>query len=497
MELSRFWKLRNVFFALKKKLGFSADGAWPPYQVPPVLASSAVASEPYAHWLQRNMSRSSDVMRMREMSEALPRRVVISVIMATYETPEWFLREAIESVLAQAYPNWELCIADDASKERHVRKVLENRRTGPAHQGDLSRPERPHRRGEQLALALATGEFVGFLDHDDTLSPDALFEVALTINRYPDVDMLYSDEDKIDEAGLYCEPHFKPDWSPDSFLSRMYTCHFGVYRRALVEELGGLRVEFAGSQDYDLVLRLSERTERIRHIPRVLYHWRKHSGSASGISRAEPYSSRAAERAIAEALERRGEPGTVAERADCAGVYLVRYAIRDPKRVSVIVPTRDHGEDVERCLSSLFAKAGYKDLEVILLDNGSTEKASLATFERWAKKEPRVRVVRYNVPFNFSRINNYAVSKSTGHYVLFLNNDTEAKSAGWIAAMVEQAQRPSIGAVGALLLFPTTRSSTPGSSSAWAGWPVTATSTFPSRPTVTPTCSKRSTTTRR
>ncbi len=417
--------------------------------------SRATLAGDYEKWLSVYQVRSSDAMRMREMSEALPRRVVISVIMATYETPERFLREAIESVLAQAYPNWELCIADDASKERHVRKVLEKYAALDPRIKVIYRAQNGHiAAASNSALALATGEFVGFLDHDDTLSPDALFEVALTINRYPDVDMLYSDEDKIDEAGLYCEPHFKPDWSPNSFLSRMYTCHFGVYRRALVEELGGLRVEFAGSQDYDLVLRLSERTERIRHIPRVLYHWRKHSGSASGISRAKPYSSRAAERAIAEALERRGEPGTVAERADCAGVYLVRYAIRDPKRVSVIVPTRDHGEDVERCLSSLFAKAGYKDLEVILLDNGSTEKASLATFERWAKKEPRVRVVRYNVPFNFSRINNYAVSKSTGHYVLFLNNDTEAKSAGWIAAMVEQAQRPSIGAVGALLLDP-------------------------------------------
>ena len=228
-------------------------------------------------------------------------------------------------------------------------------------------------RASNSALEIATGEFVGFLDHDDTLSPDALFETALAINRFPDVDMLYSDEDKIDEAGLYCEPHFKPDWSPDSFLSRMYTCHFGVYRRSLVEALGGLRPEFSGSQDYDLVLRLSERTDKIHHIPRVLYHWRKHAGSASGISRAKPYSSRAAEAAIAEALERRGEPGTVSERADCAGVYIVRYAIRDRRRVSVIVPTRDHGEDVDRCLSSLFAKAGYDDLEVILLDNGSTE----------------------------------------------------------------------------------------------------------------------------
>jgi GT2 family glycosyltransferase len=455
MELSRFWKLRNAFFALKKKLGLSADGAWPPYQVPAILASSAESSQPYGRWLQRNMIRSSDISRMSEMSQTLPRRVVISVIMTTFETPERFLREAIESVRSQAYPYWELCIADDASTQAQVRKVLEEYSALDHRIKVVYRNENGHiARASNSALELATGEFVGFLDHDDTLSPDALFEMALAINRFPDVDMLYSDEDKIDETGVYCDPHFKPDWSPDSFLSRMYTCHFSVYRRSLVEELGGLRAEFSGSQDYDLVLRLTERTGKIHHIPRVLYHWRKHSGSASGVSRAKPYSSRAAERAIAEALERRDEPGTVSERADTPGVYIVRYAIREPKRVSVIVPTRDHGEDVDRCLSSLFAKAGYDDLEVILLDNGSTEKSSLATFARWAKKEPRVNVVRYDVPFNFSRINNYAVTQSTGHYLLFLNNDTEAKSEGWIAAMVEQAQRPSIGAVGALLLYP-------------------------------------------
>jgi GT2 family glycosyltransferase len=409
----------------------------------------------YETWLSFNGVRSSDISRMSEMSQTLPRRVVISVIMTTFETPERFLREAIESVRSQAYPYWELCIADDASTQAQVRKVLEEYSALDHRIKVVYRNENGHiARASNSALELATGEFVGFLDHDDTLSPDALFEMALAINRFPDVDMLYSDEDKIDETGVYCDPHFKPDWSPDSFLSRMYTCHFSVYRRSLVEELGGLRAEFSGSQDYDLVLRLTERTGKIHHIPRVLYHWRKHSGSASGVSRAKPYSSRAAERAIAEALERRDEPGTVSERADTPGVYIVRYAIREPKRVSVIVPTRDHGEDVDRCLSSLFAKAGYDDLEVILLDNGSTEKSSLATFARWAKKEPRVNVVRYDVPFNFSRINNYAVTQSTGHYLLFLNNDTEAKSEGWIAAMVEQAQRPSIGAVGALLLYP-------------------------------------------
>ncbi len=234
---------------------------------------------------------------------------------------------------------------------------------------------------------------------------------------------------------------------------------FGVYRRALVEELGGLRVEFAGSRAYDLVLRLSERDRADSHIPRMLYHWRKPAARPRG-SRAPGPTFAGCRAGHRRSARRRGEPGRLPS-APIAGCTWCAMRSATPNG-RVIVPTRDRGEDVERCLSSLFAKAGYKDLEVILLDNGSTEKASLATFERWAKKEPRVRVVRYNVPFNFSRINNYAVSKSTGHYVLFLNNDTEAKSAGWIAAMVEQAQRPSIGAVGALLLYPDDTVRTPG-----------------------------------
>jgi GT2 family glycosyltransferase len=454
MEMSRFWKLRNAFFALKHRLGLSADSAWPPYKLPLLHASVSRLNDAYGLWLQRNLARPSDLGRMRDVIELLPSKPLITVVMATHETPEALLREAIDSVREQVYPHWELCIADDASKAPHVRRVLSEYAALDARIKVTYRPERGHiSRAFNTAIEAATGELVGFLDHDDLLTPDALFEVAVAINRFPDTDMLYSDEDKIDEAGVFCEPHFKPDWCPDSFLSRMYTCHFGVYRRSLLLELNGLRPEFDGSQDYDLVLRLTERTQRIRHIPRVLYHWRKHAGSTSGIPDAKPYSSRAAERALEEALERRGEAGTVSERDDCVGVYLARYAISDPKLVSVIVPTRDHGDDVDRCLTSLFAKAGYDRLEVVVLDNGSTDRASLEVFDRWSR-EPHVKILRYDVPFNFSRINNYAVAHTTGEYLLLLNNDTEAKSEGFVAAMVEQAQRPSIGAVGALLLYP-------------------------------------------
>jgi GT2 family glycosyltransferase len=409
----------------------------------------------YSEWLRQNGTRVSDLTRMRELVELLPYRPTISIITAVFNTPEPYLRATIESVLAQVYPSWELCLADDASTEAHVRTVLHEfaardprvKVTFRASNGHISR-------AMNSALDLATGEFVGILDHDDLLTPDALFEVAALLNWHRDADMIYSDEDKIDDAGTLRDPFFKPDWCPESFMSRMYTCHFGVYRRSLVERVGRFRPEFDGSQDYDLVLRLSEQSSRIHHIPRVLYHWRIHAASTASASTAKPYASTAAEKALGEALDRRGEPGEVREVEGAPGTYLVRYRIKEHRRVSIIVPTRDHGDDVDRCLRSIFSKTTYPDFEVVLLDNGSSEPTSLATFERWALRDQRVRVLRYDVPFNFSRINNYAVSKASGEYLLFLNNDTEVVSTDWLEAMVEQAQRPPIGAVGALLLYP-------------------------------------------
>jgi GT2 family glycosyltransferase len=233
----------------------------------------------------------------------------------------------------------------------------------------------------------------------------------------------------------------------------MYTGHLAVFRRALVADAGGFRAGFEGSQDYDLVLRITELTQRIEHVARVLYHWRIHPASTAAGGESKRYAFEAGRRALEEALVRRGEPGRVEELPE-AGSYVVRYAIREPGKVTVIVPTRDHGEDVDRCLASIFARDAYPDFEVVIVDNGSTQRTSLAVFERWAATEKRVRVLRHPVPFNFAEINNYAAAQTTGRYLLFLNNDTEVVSDDWLEAMVEQAQRPSIGAVGAKLLYP-------------------------------------------
>jgi GT2 family glycosyltransferase len=319
----------------------------------------------------------------------------------------------------------------------------------------MRRTENGHiSRASNDALAMATGEYIALLDHDDVLAAEALFSFVSLLNRHPEADFVYSDEDKIDDNGVRSGPFFKPDWSPDSFLTRMYTSHLAMFRRSLVAELGGFRVGFEGSQDYDLVLRLTEKTDHIFHVPEVLYHWRIHPGSVTSGSDAKPYAYEAAIKALNEAMVRRGEGGRIEHLGDDLGNYVARYEIRRPGKVSVIIPTRDLASDVETCVESIFARTTYPDYEIIILDNGSVKPETKRLFERLLRTEPdRFRVVRHDVPFNYSAINNYAAAQANGEYLLFLNNDTEVLVDDWMTLMVEQAQRESIGAVGAKLVY--------------------------------------------
>jgi GT2 family glycosyltransferase len=456
MEASPFWRLRNRLARVLRGAGLRIR-PMPPYQ-PPVDIDSLFGANLAVPRVGRRPSDAVvglDRARMLETSAKFSHRPLISVIIPAYDTPERYLRATLESVLEQAYDNWELCVADDASTDPAVRAVLNEYARRDPRVKVVFRPENGHiSRATNSALALAQGDFVAFMDHDDLLAIDALFEVAHLINRHPDVDVIYTDENKIDDHVRFQEPHFKPDWAPESFLSRMYVGHLIVMRRSLVEAVGGLRPEFDGSQDYDLMLRVTELTDRIRHIPRILYHWRIHQDSTSLDGAAKPYAYDAAVRALNEALERRGEEGRISAKPEYPGSYDVRFAIREKRKVSVIIPTRDHGDDVYNCIGSLFAKTYYANLDVTIVDNGSTDEDSLAIFERLTKRDRRIRVLRYDEPFNFSKINNYAVERTDGDYLLFLNNDTQATSDEWIEALVEQAQRPAIGAVGAMLLYP-------------------------------------------
>ncbi len=421
-----------------------------------LFAKPAIADPMYQLWREQHEPRQADLEKMVETIDLFSYQPVISVIVPIYNTPDKFLREAINSVINQIYPYWELCLADDASTAAEVKPLLDEYAAKDSRIKVAFRPENGHiSAASNSALELATGEFICLLDHDDVLTPDALYEVALLLNRHPDADLIYSDEDKISFDGQLVNPYFKPEWSPESFLSRMYTCHLGTYRRSIIEDIGGWRLGYEGAQDYDLVLRFTEKTDKIYHIPKVLYRWRMHAGSAAGGTDAKPYAYKASLKALQDAIERRGEKGTVYGIPDYLGHHLVRYEITDYKKVSIIIPTRDLAEDLERCLESIFTQSSYPNYEVILIDNGSIESETHQLIAKWKQKEPtRFNCYPLDIPFNFSKLNNYGVSQATGDYLLFLNNDTEVVTTDWIEAMVEQVQRPQIGAVGALLLFP-------------------------------------------
>ena len=412
---------------------------------------SSRAVEPrlaYRQWAERNERLRYTGDRALEQINRFAYRPTISIILPVYNTPAELLRKTIESVLDQFYCDWELCICDDASSAPHVGEILNQYRAQDARiKVTFAEPNGGIARASNCALALATGKFVGLLDHDDQLTPDALYEVASTLQE-TDADLLYSDEDRIDADGQRAEARLKPAWSPDLLLSCMYLAHFCVYRKSVVDQVGGFRAGFDGGQDYDLALRVTEVTGKIAHIPKILYHWRKVAASASASPAARPSVIAAGRRALQDALARRQIAGAV-ESQPAYGFYRVRRAITNQAQVSIIIPTRDGGERLRRCIASIEAKTDYRHYEILVVDNGSRERATLAYL-----KQLRHRVLRLDEPFNFSRLSNYGASQSQGERLLFLNDDTEVINAGWLTAMVEQAGREEVGAVGAKLLYP-------------------------------------------
>jgi O-antigen biosynthesis protein len=469
MKTSKFWKIRQLWFRFKGLLGIQ-EQPFPEFQTaatkelpllspPPIEPLIEVPYNPtlaYEIWMSQNTPTPADLRNLGDMVKILAHKPLISVVVPVYNPSLQFLQDAIESVVQQVYPYWELCIADDASPNPAIHSLLEEYAQKDKRIKIVLRSENGHiSRASNSALEVATGEFIALLDHDDTLAPEALYEIALMLNKHPEADMIYSDEDKIDEENKRKDPFFKPDWCPDSFLSRMYTCHLSVYRHSIIKAIGGFRVGYEGSQDYDLVLRFTEKTEQIFHIPKILYHWRIHSSSVTSSTDVKPYAYEAAKKAITEALERRGEPGTVVDVPKYLGHYSIRFKIKKPDRVSIIIPTKDLGHVLNQCLESIFEKSTYPDFEVILVDNGSVESYTSTVISRWLNREPeRFRCYSHAIPFNYSKLNNFGVTKATGKYLLFLNNDTEVVTSDWMEALVEQAQRPSIGAVGAMLLYP-------------------------------------------
>ncbi len=409
----------------------------------------------YRDWLAERMPSESDLARMRIAAMDLPYQPLISLVVPVHNTPEDYLRPMANSVMAQTYGRWELCLANGGSTAPHVRPFLDRLAKQDPRVKVVHLPQNLGIAGHSnAALALATGEFIGLLDSDDLLMPHALFEVARALNDAPQTDLVYSDEDKIDETGSdRWDAFFKPDWSPDLLFSMNYICHFGVYRRSLVEAIGRFRPEYDGSQDYDLVLRVTEQTDRIVHIPSILYSWRVIPGSTAGDDMAKPYAADAARRAIDDALRRRGVAGHV-EPGCVPGRWRVRYDLRGQPAVTLVIAAGGNMKCLRACLGSVLERSTYPNLCVLVTDDSDgTEVADHC--RALARRDPRLRYRRFRLkPFNYAAVNNSAVAQVDTPYLVLLNDDITVITPDWVEAMLEHAQRPEVGVVGAQLLYP-------------------------------------------
>lgn len=426
-----------------------------------VVAANTVAipNKPlnYDEWIKEyDLLGSGDKEKIVKHIAKFDQKPLLSVLMPVYNTPEQFLRLAIESVINQLYPYWELCIADDASTEDHVSRVLEEYQKSDARIKVTNRKKNGHiSASSNSALELVCGDFIVLLDHDDELSSLALYLVALEINRFPDVNIIYSDEDKIDESGNRFGPYFKSDWNPDLFYSQNMISHLGVYRSSIVKEIGGFRLGYEGSQDYDLCLRCVARSQdnQVRHIPFVLYHWRAIAGSTAQGMDHKPYAENAAIRALQDHFMHVDSSIRVSS-GRFAGSYNVVYPLPSPPPlVSLIIPTRDCYNVLKKCIESILAKTDYPNYEIVIVDNQSTEQGTLDYFKQLSKHQ-NVRIISYDASFNYSKINNWAVSQVNGELIALINNDIEVISSNWLSELVQHAVRPQIGAVGAKLLYP-------------------------------------------
>jgi O-antigen biosynthesis protein len=404
--------------------------------------------EEYRRWMAAHEPTPTELERQRKKPH--PRTPVFSVVVPVFNPPAAYLEAMLASVVEQTYSHWQLCLAD-ASTAPHVRPILEKFAAAePRAVVKFLDANLGIAGNSNAAVELATGEFVCLLDHDDTLAPFALHELAATVNADPAADFLYSDEDKLDPQGDRVDPYFKPDWSPETLRSRNYICHLTCLRRDLLTAIGGFRTGFDGSQDYDLVLRATEQAKKIVHLPQVLYHWRIHPASTAGNQASKMYAYDSGRKAVAEHLTRCGVDATVHD-GPILGTYHVVYHLRTQPLVSVVIPNKDHPDVLARCVESL-AKSSYANYELLVVENGSTDPRTHALYAE-LRRQPHVRIVEWTKPFNYAAVNNFAAAQANGELLLFLNNDIESINPDWLEELVKLAVQPGVGAVGAKLLY--------------------------------------------
>lgn len=407
---------------------------------------------PYGPWYEAYVPDESELEKQRK--HRFTYEPLISVAVPAFRTPETFLIQMVESLLAQTYSNWELCIANGSPEDTVMKGILEEyMKKDPRIRVSELTENKGIAGNTNAALEMAEGEFVGLLDHDDLLAPNALYEVVRALEADRELDAVYTDEDKVTtELDEHFQPHLKPDFNLDLLRSNNYICHFFVVRRSVVKKAGGFRQEFDGAQDHDFIFRCVETARRVGHIPEILYHWRTHKASTADNPASKMYAFDAGKRAIEAHLQRTDTEGVVTHTPDL-GFFRVKYPVQGNPLVSIIIPNKDEKETLKDCIESIRKKTEYENYEIIIVENNSTTE-EIFQYYKELSKDPRIRLLRWKKEFNYSAINNYGVSHARGEYLLFLNNDVKIITPGWIKEMLGVCQRPEVGAVGVKLIYP-------------------------------------------
>lgn len=407
---------------------------------------------PYEMWYQNYCAKENDIKKQQKYK--FKNNYLISIVVPAYNTPNCFLQQMIESVKAQSYPNWELIIGNASPENSDMLTVLnhyqsiDNRIKVITIKSNLGISQNTN-----LAIAAATGDFIGFMDHDDILAPDALFELALKLESDSNIDFIYTDEDKTTtDLTQYFQPHFKPDFNLDLLRSNNYICHFFAVKKSIIKQVGMLREEYDGAQDYDFILRCTEASKQIAHVPRILYHWRVHNSSTADNPSSKLYAYEAGLHALEAHLKRMNTNGIVSMRSDY-GFYDIEYPVIDTPLVSIIIPNKDQADSLQKCINSIITKSTYPSYEIIVIENNSCEEETFLAYKKLEKKG--VKIVKYpQKTFNYSAINNFGVKYAHGEYLLLLNNDIEVITPNFIEKMLGNCQRKEVGIVGAKLYYP-------------------------------------------
>lgn len=451
-----FWKIKDMLSAEKLRKAFlflKENGVRAFIKKIGHKVQNLGGGYTYGEWYAMTKPSEEELERQKQAAFTDPPK--FSFVIPAYKTPERYLTALLDSILAQTYPHWEVCIADGSPEEASVASVMERYSAGDNRFHYILLDGNKGIAGNtNAALAMATGDFIVLADHDDAITPNALYECAKVLEEHPNCDVLYSDEDKMDMDGkAYFDAHFKPDFNIDLLRSVNYICHLFVVKRSLQETVGGFRKTFDGAQDYDFIFRCVEQATQVCHIPKVLYHWRCHQGSTAENPQSKLYAFEAGGRAIMAHYQRVGIAAEKVEKGVEYGIYHTVFRIKGNPLVSIIIPNKDHAVDLDLVITSFMERASYRNFEFIVIENNSTDPATFDYYKDVQQKYENVHVVTWDQEFNFSAINNYGVSFAKGEYLLLLNNDTELIQADLLEEMLGYCQRHDVGIVGARLLY--------------------------------------------